>query len=131
MSHERRKRIVCGGLALASVFGLSACAGRGPTSDPFSGGFGEPRPVRIEVVNNNFNDATIWAVYPADRIRLGTVTGKSQSTFSLRTRLAQPVYMEIDLVGGERCVTDQLPVDEGDVLYLEIRVEVRAMRECR
>ena len=118
-------------LSLVALAGLSGCAGGTPASDPFGGGFGEPRPVRVEVVNNNFNDATIWAVYPADRVRLGTVSGKSQSNFNLRTRTAEPVYMEIDMVGGNRCVTDQLTVDEGDVLRLEIPVEMRTMTGCR
>jgi hypothetical protein len=117
-------------VALAGLAGLSGCAGT-PASDPFDAGFGEPRPVRVEVVNNNFNDATIWAVYPADRVRLGTVSGKSQSNFNLRTRTAEPVYMEIDMVGGSRCITDQLTVDEGDVLRLEIPVEMRTMTGCR
>jgi len=119
-------------VSLVGVIGLGACGAADiPPADPFGGGFGQARPIRIEVVNNNFSDATIWANYAAERIRLGTVTGKSQSSFSLRTRVAQPVYMEIDLVGGGRCITDQLPVDEGDVLYLEIAIDVRSMPECR
>lgn len=118
------------GLHLMAALTLTGCATGSRAADPFGGA--EARPVRVEVVNRNFNDATIWAVYPSvERIRLGVVGGKSESVFSMRALMAQPVYMEIDLIGGERCVTDQLTVDEGDVLYLEIEPELSSMRECR
>ena len=96
-------------------------------ADPFDGA---SRPIRLDVRNLNFQDASVWAVYRADRMRLGTVTGKSDATFQLPWNGVEPVYMEIDLVGGERCTTEELTVDEGDVLYLEIGLELSAMREC-
>ena len=122
-------RVAHFGRALALAVAVAGCAGN-PTLDPFSRGGG--RPIRVDILNRNFADATIWAVYPAERIRLGTVTGKTESSFRLPWRgFSEPVQMEIDLVGGGRCITEQLMVDEGDVLYLEIELELAAMRECR
>ena len=89
------------------------------------------RPIRIDILNSNFNDASVWAVYRADRIRLGTVTGKTDATFHLPWNGTEPVQMEIDLVGGERCLTEALTVDEGDILYLEIGLVLSKMPECR
>lgn len=106
---------------------VGGCA-RHPAPDVFGAG---SRPIRVDVLNRNFNDASVWAVSRAERIRLGTVTGKSDGSFRLAWRGTEPVHMEIDLVGGERCVTDVLTVDEGDVLYLEIQPELASMKECR
>ena len=116
-------------LTLVAALSLAGCASA-PSGDPFGGG--ESRPARIEVVNTNFADATIWAVYPGERARLGTVTGKTSSNFTLPSRTAsEPVYLEIDLVGGERCITDTLTVDAGDVLRLEIPLQLSSMARCR
>jgi hypothetical protein len=112
------------------VFALSAllagCAHL--TADPFES---PRRPIRFDIVNRNFNDASVWAVFRAERIRLGTVTGKTESSFQLPWRGADAVHMEIDLVGGERCVTESLMADEGDIFYLEIQLELSQMPECR
>ena len=119
-------------LTLAAVLSLTACASAAlGVEDPFRGE-AALRPATIEILNNNFNDATVWAVFRAQRVRLGTVTGKTTSTFRLPARHTyEPVSMEIDLVGGDRCVTETLIVDEGDVLYLEIAIDLAMMRECR
>ena len=107
---------------------VAGCA-HNPARDPFGGG--ASRPIRIDILNRNFNDASVWAVYVGDRIRLGTVVGKGEARFQLPWNGAESVYMEIDLVGGDRCVTDPLTVDEGDILYLEIDVDLSKMSECR
>ena len=116
---------VLGMIVLSALVG--GCA-KNAASDPYGG---PNRPIRIDILNRNFNDASVWALYRAERIRLGTVTGKSDGSFRLPWRGAEPVVMEIDLVGGERCVTEALTVDEGDILYLEIQLELSLMEECR
>ena len=110
-------------LALAALVGGCAHFAR----DPLEAG---PKPVRVDVTNRNFNDANLWAVYRAERVRLGTVTGKSDGSFRLPWKGTEPVHMEFDLVGGGRCTTEDLVVDEGDVLYLEIDVEIASMQAC-
>lgn len=110
----------------------SACAsGSSRSTDDLFGSAGS-RPVRLSVRNRNFNDATIWAVFSADRVRVGTVTGKTDAVLALPNRARpDPLYLEIDLVGGEHCRTETLVVDPGDELQLEIMPELSAMPECR
>ena len=109
-------------LALSALLGGCASA-----PDLFEGA---KRPIRIDVRNLNFSDASVWAVYRAERIRLGTVTGKTDGSFQVPWKGAEPVHMEFDLVGAGRCATEELTVDEGDVLYLEIALELSSMRGC-
>ena len=119
-------------LAALLVLGLSACAtAAGDPQDPFDGAAGEDQ-IRIEVENFNFADATVWAlVQGGRRIRLGTVTGKSDSVFTLPWRFSVPLRMEIDQVAGERCVTEEIPVDPGDILLLRIEPVFTDTRGCR
>ena len=111
-------------IALSALIG--GCAHL--NADPFEG---TRRPIRFDIVNRNFNDASVWAVFRAERVKLGTVNGKSDGSFELPWRGADDVHMEIDLVGGERCVTESLTADEGDIFYLEIELELSLMPECR
>jgi hypothetical protein len=116
-------------LTLVATLSLAGCASGRPGAS-YAGAVGTP--ARVEIHNRNFSDATVWAVYPAERLRLGTVTGMTESSFTLsRSTIPQPVYMEIDLVGGPRCVSETLTVDQGDVLYLEIQPDTWFRRECR
>lgn len=87
--------------------------------------------IRIEVINRNFSDATLWAISTGGRQRLGIVTGKTDATFTLDWDFSQPLQIEIDLLAGERCVTAPLQVDPGDVLELQIDVELRRSAFCR
>jgi hypothetical protein len=112
------------------ALGLAACAsGTGRLGRPFDNRTVEP--ARIDIINHNFNDATVWAVSVGEQVRLGTVTGKTTSQFQLPARLLlHPVFMRIDLIGGTRCETDPLTVDNGDLLQLEIAINTAVMSEC-
>lgn len=121
-----------GARALPLILALQACASGSPAGDdPFSRQ-NAPRPVRIEVTNRNFADVTIWAVYPGDRLRLGTVIGKTDATLVIPARrVPEPLFLEMDMLGGSRCRTDTLTVDPGDVLQLDIWPDINSMPECR
>jgi hypothetical protein len=115
-------------LPFVAAVALAGCAGAGTGFNAFRR---RVEPPRLEVINNNFSDATIWAVFPATRIRLGTVTGKSTGRFQLSPEhLFEPVYLQIDMVGGARCTTDTLTLDEGDRIHLEIVRDLSARPEC-
>lgn len=96
-----------------------AAAGCASAGTPFPGE-GEAREIEIEVLNLNFADATLHALRVGQRIRLGIVTGKRSERFTVEWPTSLPLQMEIRLLGGERCITRELPVDPGDRLYLEI-----------
>ena len=113
---------------------LGACAGTGSnvSDSPFSAADGEREIVQIQVLNNNFSDATLWAVVmDSRRIRLGNVTGKTDASFSIPWRFSEPMRIEIDMVAGPRCRTRPITVDPGDVLQLEIQSVFRDTRDCQ
>ncbi len=109
---------------VALVLSGAGCATGNPaqSDSPFSDASGVRNLVQIDVLNNNFNDATLWAVRSgAERTRLGIVSGKSDARFSVPWRFSEPLRIEIDLFTGPRCLTREIPVDPGDVLQLEIQ----------
>jgi len=118
---------------LVLVAALAGCAGRGtPDPNPFSRDLADRAEVQIRVTNLNFNDATIWAIASESRqLRLGTVTGKRDAVFTVPWATAEPVYLRIDLVGGERCQTETLSVDPGDILDLQISIDPSKNEMCQ
>lgn len=90
-----------------------------PSATPFGE---EPadRSIRIFVTNLNFMDATLWALTPGTREKLGVVTGKREAIYTLPWRNYTDLKIEIDILAGPRCTTEALPVDPGDDIELII-----------
>ena len=98
-------------LPLVAALGFAGCASGGSNGGPFAG---RGEPARVEVINNNFNDATVWAVFRVERVRLGMVTGKTTSRFQLSPeRLFEP-----DL--GRRSAAPRPPQSEAVAEKLEV-----------
>jgi hypothetical protein len=102
---------------LVVLMAAAACASGGstPPSD---------RPVTdsitIEVVNNNFYDANIYAQYEGqNRNRLGMVFGHGTGTFHVRWHQSD-LRMVMSLVGGGTATSNSLVVSPGDVVRLEL-----------
>ena len=109
---------------LLLLFLSLGCAGGPPPSEtPFEGD-ARDRSIRIFVTNLNFMDATLWALTPGTRVKLGVVTGKRQGVFTLPWRFSTDLKIEIDILAGPRCTTEPLPVDSGDDIELIIDVEM-------
>ncbi|MBI4520966.1 MAG: hypothetical protein HY701_09010 [Gemmatimonadetes bacterium] len=125
MPASRRAASRSGSLvALAAVTLLAACLPFG-RRDGLAGGGGRDY-IRIEIINNNFSDATLWAVAEGrNRERLGIVTGKRTQNFTMRWEVPRQLQIEIDLLAGERCLTEAMVVNPGDELQLQIQVEMR------
>ena len=123
-------RMVMSGAFLLLAACASPSARRG---NPYSSDLEERREVRVEVQNHNFSDATIWAVMrEGHRKRLGIVTGKSDSVFTLPWTFSEPLRFEFDLLAGPRCTTEALAVDPGDTLELQISTDIGQMSDwCR
>jgi hypothetical protein len=120
------KRTVLAGALLA----MTACASGGPRSSgtPFSQDLAERNEIKITIQNNNFSDATVWTlVRDGRRQRLGMVTGKSEAAFTLPWRFSEPLRLQFDLVAGPRCTTENLSVDPGDTLELQIATDLAMM----
>ena len=133
MKARRGKRIAVGLLSLCAL-PLGACASStpGPSSgDPFSESVA-PQQIEIKIVNLNFQDATVWAIAAGGRReRLGRVIGKREAVFTLPWRFSEPLRLEFDLMAGPRCVTEDLMVDPGDLLELQIATDFYATPNCR
>lgn len=119
-----------------ALLATAACAsGGGPqrAGSPFSDDLRERKEVRIHVQNRNFSDATVWTlVRSGHRDRLGVVTGKTDAVFTVPWNFTEPMRIEFDLVAGPRCTTENLQVDPGDTLEMQIAVDIAMMRDwCR
>ena len=78
------------------------------------------RDITLVARNQNFYDATLYAVGPAGtRVRLGRVSGNTIETFVFRWSSVE-LRIEIDLLSVGSTLTDSLPIDEGDELELII-----------
>lgn len=118
-----------------ALLATAGCATGSPqrTGSPFSDDLRERNEVRIHVQNHNFSDATLWTlVRDGQRKRLGVVTGKSDEVFTFPWRFSEPLRIEFDMVAGPRCTTENIQVDPGDTLELQISSDFRMMSSwCR
>lgn len=112
-------------VALLGLLTATSCSTLGRATDPFSTG-PEARAGRIEVTvqNLNFSDANFFAFRQGERIRLGSVTGKSDESFNLAWNFSLPLRFEAQLIGGQSCRVRDLMVDPGDELWVRIPTEL-------
>ena len=102
--------------------GAQACAGGGAPS-PF-GTDGRRGVVEIRVDNVSFNDATIFAITPQRRRRLGVVQGKSSGRFTLEWEGLQSVEIGVDLLAAQGFVSQAMTIAPGEVIDVQIREPV-------
>ena len=130
-----RSTVVIAAGALLLV--LASCSTGSRTSgDPFAGrrrasaGSDEAGgDIRISVRNSNFNYATIYAVSPGRRRRLGRVDGNGQSDFRISWTAGNGIRFEIDILGGQRCTTRTISASSGMRLAVIIDSVPRPRRD--
>ena len=117
-----RTAVLCMVLAGAS-FG---CAGtpRSPFIDP------EDARIQIEVLNRNFQDATLYALWTGQRRRLGIVTIGKDGRFMLPWPTSNELRIEIDLLAGINCTTESILAQPGDVIVVQIRSQMIPSLDC-
>ncbi len=106
-------------ILLAVVVAVAGCAGTSELPNPFERGGGASRSIRIDVVNNNFNEATVRAVARTER-RLGVVQGNGRETFTLPWVSVDDLRIRIDVLAGDRFTTNRVSVGPGDQVHLTI-----------
>ncbi|MGB1656695.1 MAG: hypothetical protein ACPHQP_03005 [Longimicrobiales bacterium] len=121
-------------MALLLGMALAACAspGVGTSGDPY--GFSSTdRPPRIRLVirNMNFNDVRLFALTPSGRTSIGHVGGKQDAEFVLDWPISAYMSIEIDMVAGPKCTTQEMQVDPGDILELQVAVVFDQTSGCR
>ena len=113
-----RLRRLGGRLALVLALASVACYGKGKNA---------PVPVErttLVVENRAFLDHDIYVVRSGQRIRLGTVTGNSQATFTIPPSIVGAVTalrFLADPIGAPRApVSEEVTVSPGDRVVLTI-----------
>ncbi len=101
------------------VFAAFACAGSSGTGTPAS----SVRPavgkeeISVEVQNQNFYGATVYAYRLGSRTRLGVVESHSTRSFEFVWTTGDLRFL-VDFLANGCILTDQLPVAQGDDLLL-------------
>ena len=111
-----RTAVLCMVLAGAS-FGCGTA--RSPLVDP------DEARIHIEVLNRNFQDATLHAIWPGNRRRLGTVIGITTTEYRLPWTFSEILQIEIKLLAGPRCTTRGILANPGDIIVVEIDAQFR------
>lgn len=127
----RWTRLILTGLVV--LFTATACIGRlGRSTDPYAErrGEGPGGELRVAVQNLNFNELTIFAIRQGNRIRLGTVGGKSDGFFTLDWDYAMQVQFRIDIVGGRGCSIGRVNADPGAEILVQVPANI-GMTPCR
>lgn len=113
-------------LALAAAVLVSAGCARGyGVSNPFEEDAAGPQSLRLFVDNLNFADATLYALGNGGRSRIGSIAGKQRNTFTVPWQTYQEFRVEIDLLAGDRYVTNSVSVGPGDEVQLVIQDPLR------
>jgi len=117
-----RRRSAQGLLALCAVVAATACGLTPNARNPFDGSAEQAVAdrLRIQIRNLNFNDVTVFVVSSGQRVRLGGVTGKTDEDFRLEWNTAVPLWFEVDVIGGRGCRTQELTVDPGARIWVQI-----------
>lgn len=106
-------------VALIAVLATACGSARSSGDSPFEEGAGSGDSVRVTIENRNFKDATVWALWNGNRIRVGRVTGNTTDTFQMRYR-GDEVRFEVDFLAGDDYVGESIGVLPGDHLELVI-----------
>lgn len=105
-------------VVLAALIAVSAACGSAPRADegsPFDRAATDES-VRLTVQNNDFLDAVIYAHWNGLRTRVGMVTGKTTTTFTLEWR-GEFIRLEVEFIGSDDGYTSDLAsVTQGDHL---------------
>jgi len=107
---------------LAAALALSACAGGQP---PETG-----LPVVVEIQNNNFQDATVYAIREGERQRLGVVIGKTDDAYAIPWRPNFALRLEVRFLGGGACATREILMEPGQRYVLALQPDRRIDQEC-
>jgi hypothetical protein len=103
------------GTVIALVFAITGCGlfGGGSQAAP------SERELTLNVKNQNYYDATLYALYQSRRQQIGTVSGLSERTLSLDWGHPD-IRIEIHLLSVGSYLTEPMFIEEGDELELVI-----------
>lgn len=116
--HRLQAAIFARLLILSALLATAACASGGRPIVSRQAGTGNE--VQLTVENQNFKDATVYAIWGAGpRNRLGLVVGNTTETFQVRFRSGD-LRVEVDFIAGDDIVTETIGVFQGDHIHVQI-----------
>ncbi len=116
------------GILIACTLLVAACA---PQAEPIFGTPSGARTIVLQVANRSFEDATIYAVRHNERRRAGIVGAKSNANLNVRWTSSAPLRVEVRRLANETCVTREIEARPGDVVSVEIALELGAEPQCQ
>jgi len=110
------------GAAALLILLTTGCAflARNGQNDLFDAAAREGEWVRIEVRNENFQDARIYALWGPARQRIGLVIGRTTQTIQTEWRTSGELLIEVDFLAGGGFIADPGPVWPGETVVLQI-----------
>ena len=112
------RRRAAGSAVLALALAVAGCASG--SRDVFDNSSREAQEAQLTAENQNFSDATIYAVWDAgNRQRLGMVTGGTSKTFQLDLRGGE-LRLQVDFIAGGNFTSDRIIVNPGDHVQVTI-----------
>lgn len=130
MARPGRRTFSTGRIAVLAVVLAGAGFGCGATrtSSPFVSQ-ADAR-INIQVVNRNYQQITLYAVWPGRRVRLGTINGTGEANYMLPWDGTYLLQIEIDPLASPDCITEPIWADAGDIILLEIQPRIRIGIDC-
>ena len=112
------RRRAAGSALLALMLVAAGCASSG--EDAFDRSSAQAQEAMLTAENQNFSDATIYAVWDAgNRQRLGMVTGLTSQTFELDIKGSE-LRLQVDFIAGGEFMSDRIMVNPGDHVQVTI-----------
>ena len=114
------KHLAAGTMVAVMAVLLASCATGGGRDNPFSETNSQDE-IKVFITNLAFMDATVYAVTNGSRRRLGRVTGKRESEFTLHFPITADFWLVVDILAGPKCRTERMTVSPGEHLELVIQ----------
>jgi hypothetical protein len=110
---------------------LTGCAGSTRQADPFAGSAAAATSMRVEVQNDNFNDATIYYTQiGGPERRVGDVVGNGRRSFVVPLEFTGDVRFRIELLADGWCTLHPVVVSPGDVIGLQVVSDFPGAANC-
>jgi hypothetical protein len=130
IARRRRRASAAGRVALLAVVVAGAGFGCGVSRAPSPFASPEDQRIVIEVINHNFQDVTLHALWLGRRVRLGTILGTRSANFRLAWDQTELLRIELDQLAGESCVTELISATPGEIIFLEIPSHLEVGYDC-
>lgn len=86
--------------------------------------------VSVEIQNRNFSDATVYVIRMGQPIRMGVVSSQNREVFSLPWPASLPLRIEARFLGGQRCTSQEILVNDGARVIVELPANLSLNGVC-